>query len=325
LDLAGKKVLVTGGAGFIGSTLVDLLLRLGSKVVVYDNFDDFYAGKEANIAHHLTDKGFTVIDGDILDFERLEAASRGVDIVFHEAAQAGVRYCNEHLEKANNVNVTGTLNVLLAAKKNHVKRLVYASSSSVYGKPVRVPMDEEHPQSPPNLYGSTKLAGEKYSLSFHETFGLPVVCLRYFSVYGPRGRPDMVVASFARSIADGRRPRIFGDGSQSRDFTYVSDVVSATAMSAMSDNAVGQVLNVGYGKDYSVNYVAKKVAEYLGTDTVPEFLPGYDGDFPRTLCSNAKALRLLGWRPNVSFDEGIRFYLDWFKSKPEPQTASSPV
>lgn len=325
MELAGKKVLVTGGAGFIGSTLVDLLLRLGSKVVVYDNFDDFYAGKEANIAHYMTDKNFTVINGDILDFERLEAAARGVDVVFHEAAQAGVRYCNEHLEKANNVNVTGTLNVLLAARKNRVSKLVYASSSSVYGKPVRVPMDEEHPQSPPNLYGSTKLAGEKYSLSFHKTFGLPVVCLRYFSVYGPRGRPDMVVSSFARSIADGRRPQIFGDGSQSRDFTYVSDVVSATAMSAMSDNAVGQVLNVGYGQDHSISYVAKKVAEYFGADTTPEFLPGYDGDFPRTVCSNAKALRLISWRPSVGFDEGLKSYLDWFKSKPEPQAASKPV
>lgn len=316
---------MTGGAGFIGSTLVDLLLRLGSKVVVYDNFDDFYAGKDANLAYHLTDKDFKVINGDILDPERLGAAAKGVDIVFHEAAQAGVRYCNEHLEKANDVNVTGTLNVLLAAKKNHVSRLVYASSSSVYGKPVRVPMDEEHPQSPPNLYGSTKLAGEKYSLSFYRTFGLPVVCLRYFSVYGPRGRPDMVVSAFAKSIADGRRPRIFGDGSQSRDFTYVSDVVSATVMSAMSDDAVGQVLNVGYGKDYSVSYVAKKVAEYFGSDIVPEFLPGYDGDFPRTVCSNAKALKLLGWKPSVGFDEGIKSYLDWFKSKAEPQASPPPV
>jgi UDP-glucose 4-epimerase len=321
MELAGKKILVTGGAGFIGSTLVDLLLRIPTHVTVYDDFDDFYPGKEENATPHAYDRNFRLVRGNILDFESLSAAMKGVSIVFHEAAQAGIRYCIDHPGKAHSSNVTGTLNVLEAARKNKVQKVVYASSSSVYGTPVRVPMDEEHPVSPTNLYGATKLAAEKYCLAYQRTYGLKVICFRYFSVYGPRGRPDQVVASFARSISNGERPRIYGDGKQSRDFTYVSDIVQATCLGASSD-VDGEVINAGYGKDYPVSYVARKVAERLNKDIEPEFVPRYEGDFPRTLCSNAKALDLLGWRPKVSFDEGLEKYLDWYVSR-MPQTRNS--
>ncbi|MDA4127906.1 MAG: NAD-dependent epimerase/dehydratase family protein [Thaumarchaeota archaeon] len=305
--------MVTGGAGFIGSTLVDVLLRVPSQVTVFDSFDDFYPGKEENVRPHAYDRNFRLIRGNILDFEALSAAMKGASVVFHEAAQAGVRYCIDHPEKAHSSNVTGTLNVLEAARKNGVQKVVYASSSSVYGTPVKVPMDEEHPVSPANLYGATKLAAEKYCLAYQRTYGLKVLCLRYFSVYGPRGRPDQVISSFARSISEGQRPRIFGDGQQSRDFTFVSDAVSATCLGATSD-VDGEVINVGYGKDFPISFVARKVAERLGKNIVPEFVDGYKGDFPRTLCSNSKAFEMLGWRPRVPFEEGLEKYLDWYVS-----------
>ncbi len=317
MDLLGAKVLVTGGAGFIGSHLSDSLLRLGCEVVIYDNFDDFYTGKEENIRLNLVNSKFRLVKGSILEPEKLSAAMDGVSVVFHLAAQAGVRYCIDNPRKAHEVNVTGTLNVLLAAKKNAVQKVVYASSSSVYGNPIRVPMEEGHPQDPTNLYGATKLAAEKYCLSFQKTYGLKVVCLRYFSVYGPRGRPDQVLASFAKNITQGHPPRIFGDGSQSRDFTFVSDAVSATVMSAMDDQVNGEVINIGYGKDFPINYAAEKIAEYLDKDLQPEFAEAYEGDFPRTICSNSKALRLLRWKPTVSFERGLEAYLDWFTSKNE--------
>lgn len=314
MELAGKKVLVTGGAGFIGSNLVDMLLRLGSNVVVYDNFNDFYPGKETNVAAFADHKRFRLIRGDILDADSLETATSGVDVVFHLAAQAGVRYCLDHPMAAHQSNVTGTLNVLEAARKKGVKKLVYGSSSSIYGVPVKIPMDEGHPQIPTNIYGATKLAAERYCLAYHKSFGLEVVCLRYFSVYGPRGRPDQVVASFADSIMRGRPPRIFGDGSYSRDFTFVSDIVSATAMAAMRD-VTGEVFNVGFGKDYTVNVVAEKIAKYFDSPIRPEHVDSYAADFPRTLCSNAKALRILRWRPEVTFDKGLEKTLDWFMAR----------
>ena len=314
MELAGKKVLITGGAGFIGSHLVDLLLRLGSQITVYDRFDDFYPGKEANVQEFLGRKGFRLVRDDILNSEALGSAMKGADVVFHLAAQAGVRYCMQFPNKANEVNVTGTLNVLEAARKNKVKKLIYASSSSVYGVPVRVPMDEGHPQLPTNLYGATKLAAEKYCLSYHVSYGMDVVCLRYFSVYGPRGRPDQAITAFAESIMRGVSPRIFGDGTQSRDFTYVADAVSATALSAMNDVS-GEVFNVGYGKDYSIKFVAERIAKYFGSPIRPEYIASYSADFPRTLCSNSKAMKDLGWRPEIGFEEGLRRFLDWYSSK----------
>ncbi|MEM2945564.1 MAG: NAD-dependent epimerase/dehydratase family protein, partial [Thermoproteota archaeon] len=197
VDLAGKRVLVTGGAGFIGSHLVDILIEKGCEVVVLDNFDDFYSGKERNIVRHIGNEKFHLIRGDILNYDLLFHVMKGVEVVFHEAAQAGIRYCNLNPVKAHRVNVEGTLNVLLASREQKVKRIVYASSSSIFGKTSSMPINEEYPTNPSSPYGATKLAGEKYCLSFHDVYGIDVVCLRYFSVYGPRGRPDQVIYSMA--------------------------------------------------------------------------------------------------------------------------------
>lgn len=315
LDIGGKKVVVTGGAGFIGSHLVESLLKLGAKVLVYDNYDPFYGNKEENLAGVSDHPRLKVVKEDILDMGPLRASMKGASFVFHEAGQAGIRYCNADPRKAHEVNATGTLNVMLAAKDAGAKRVVYASSSSVYGTPMKVPLGENHPVNPTSIYGATKLAAEKYCTSLSEMLGLSVVCLRYFSVYGPRGRPDQVVTAFASRVTRGERPVIFGDGSQSRDFTYVSDVVSATVLAALMEEADGKVLNVGYGKETKITAVAKAVLDYFGSDLDIDFRDTYAGDFPRTLCDNSLAKGTLSWNPQMDFKHGVVEYLDWFKER----------
>ena len=313
---------MTGGAGFIGSHLVESLLHLGARVTVFDSFDDFYPGKEANLRPFLDRPRFRLVRGDIRDGDRLTDAMRDAKVVFHLAAQAGVRYCIENPVKAHEVNVTGTLNVLLAAKKHGVRKVVYGSSSSIYGRPTRVPLSEDMPPDPTSIYGATKLAAEKYCTAMSQTLGLPVTCLRYFSVYGPRGRPDQVVSSFAMRVMRGEKPVIYGDGSQSRDFTFVSDIVSATVISALVEESSGQVINVGYGKEFRIVDVARWVLEHFNSRVGIDFRPGYAGDFPRTLCDNSKARHLLSWVPKVDFAHGLEEELTWLE-KERPTWASS--
>lgn len=313
-----RKVLVTGGAGFIGSHVADRLLELGYKVVALDNFDSFYNGKEENVAHNLKNDRYSLIRGDILDFNTLDLAMREVDVVIHEAAQVGIRYCHADPYKADRVNVKGTLNVLLAAKKNKVRKLVYASSSAIFGLSQYLPIDEEYPTNPTSFYGATKLAGERYCTAFQKTYGLEVVCLRYFSVYGPRGRPDQVIHSFANRLLKGNAPIIFGDGKQTRDFTYISDVVEATIL-AMKQDEVDGVFNIGFGRELSIRNVAKQVIQAFNSDgpVEPEYREAYQGDFPRTLADNTKARKVFGWHPQVAFEEGLERFTNWFRARHE--------
>ena len=315
MELHGARALVTWGAGFIGSTLVDSLLRHGCTVVAFDNFDDFYTGKEDNVRHNLTDPRFRLVRGSILDTKALSQAMKGVNVVFHLAGQAGVRYCIENPLKAEEVNSVGTLNVLQAVRKERtVKKMIYASSSSIFGNPVKPMLAEDHPQNPTSPYGVSKLAGEKYCLEFHETYGTPVACLRYFSVYGPRGRPDQVVYSFAKRVMSGQPPVIYGDGRQSRDFTFVSDIVGGTVLAAMADESVGEAFNLGFGKEFPIEAVARMVIKSFGADLEPKFEQAYKGDFPKTLCQNSKARNILRWSPQVDFETGVAEFLDWFKA-----------
>ncbi len=315
MDLHGARALVTGGAGFIGSTLVDSLLRLGCTVIAYDNFDPFYTGKEANVRHNLANPKFSLLRGSILEEEGLGKAMKGVDVVFHLAGQPGVKYCIEYPVRAEQVNALGTLNVLQAVRKaKTVKKMIYASSSSIFGAPMKPMLSEDHPQNPTSPYGVSKLAGEKYCLAFHETYGTPVTCLRYFSVYGPRGRPDQVVYSFANRVMNGEPPVIYGNGKQSRDFTFVSDIVGGTVLAAMADESSGEAFNLGYGKEFPIEAVARIIIDSFGADLEPEFREAYKGDFPKTLCQNAKARSILRWSPQVDFQTGVAEFLEWFKA-----------
>ena len=312
MEISSNRAFVTGGAGFIGSHLVDSLLRQGCEVTVFDNFDNFYQGKEANVAPHATNPKFHLVRGSVLDYEGLSNNMRGAAIVFHLAAQAGVRYCLDNPRKAHEVNVTGTMNVLEACRKLNVQKIVAASSSSVYGNPVKVPISELHPLNPTNPYGASKLAAEKYCMSYHTSYGLPITCLRYFSVYGPRGRPDQVLYSMAQKVSQGGPPEIFGDGSQSRDFTFISDIVAGTVMAALRDDSVGEVFNLGFGAEFSMLEVAQRIIEHFGAGVKPKHRQAYDGDFSRTLCDNRKARDLLGWNPQVSFQRGLELFLKWY-------------
>ena len=312
--MAEKTVLVTGGAGFIGSHLTEKLLELGANVTVYESFDRFYKGKEANLSTAANSPRFRLVDGDIRDKSVLDTASKGVDVVIHLAGQAGVGFSVENPRITNDVNVDGTLNVLWSAKANGVKRVINASSSSIFGEPHYLPIDEAHPASPTSPYGVSKLAAEQYGKAFHNVYGLDVVSLRYFSVYGPRGRPDQVIHRFTRSLLEGKPPLIKGEGTQSRDFTYVDDVVSATILAAEAEGIGGEAFNIGFGARTSINELAEKLILLTGMGGKVDPLYGDEskGDFPHTQADNRKAARLLGWKPKTGLDEGLKNYVDWY-------------
>jgi len=308
--------LVTGGAGFIGSHLTEKLLELGAQVTVYDRFDKFYKGKESNLVTAANFPGFRLVEGNILDREALDSAMKGVDFVFHEAGQAGVGFSIENPRVTNDVNVDGTLNVLWSARRNEVKRLVNASSSSIFGKPDYLPIDESHPARPTSPYGVSKLAAEHYVTVFHKVYGMHAVSLRYFSVYGPRGRPDQVIHRFTDSLLHGRPPVISGDGSHTRDFTHVSDIVSATVSAAEQDGISGEVFNVGFGSRVSISELAEKLIFLTGRKgkVEPLYVEEPKGEFPDTQADNRKAQMLLGWKPRLSLDEGLKEYVEWYNA-----------
>ncbi|MDG6902222.1 MAG: GDP-mannose 4,6-dehydratase [Nitrososphaerota archaeon] len=314
LNLAGKSILVTGGAGFIGSQLTEELLETGANVTVYDNFDKFYRGKEENLVEASRSPAFTLVRGDIRDFEVLSAAMKGKDVVIHEAGQAGVGISVDDPKTTDEVNVMGTLNVLWGARVNGVKRVVNASSSSIFGQPNYLPIDEGHVTNPASPYGVSKLAAEQYGKVFSKVYGLEVVSLRYFSVYGPRGRPDQVIRKFMRSLVEKKPPGITGDGSHTRDFTHVSDIVSATIGAAQTDGIGGEVFNIGFGARTSILSVAEKLIALSGLEgkVRPDFGPPSKGDFPDTQADNRKARKVLGWEPKVDLDRGLQEYVEWF-------------
>jgi len=307
------RIMVTGAAGFIGSTLVDRLLENGHEVVAVDNFDDYYAGKMRYLERHLHNPRFRLFRTDILNTEDMRCLMRDVQIVFHMAAQPGVRISVKDPMKSHRVNVRGTLSVLIAAKENGVTRVINSSSSSVYGDSRDLPVDEDHPPSPVSPYAASKLSAEHYCRVFNELYGLETVSLRYFTVYGPRQRPDMAIRIFIERLARGLPPQIFGDGEQTRDFTYIDDVVRALLLCAEGDIPEGGVLNICSGRSITLNEVVSLLRKIMHReDLVPEYLPPQPGDVRSTWGSYSRAFRLLGWRPEIGIEEGLRLSVDWY-------------
>jgi UDP-glucose 4-epimerase len=312
-----SSYLVTGGAGFIGSNIVEELLRRGETVRVLDNFSEGTRENLDLIKHHgLLTLDYELIEGDIRDINMCLLACRGMDYVLHQAALRSVPRSVEQPSETNEVNVTGTLNILLAARGVSVKRVVYASSSSVYGSSTKLPQSETDMPAPLSPYAVSKLAAEYYCVAFSKIFGLETVCLRYFNVFGPRQNPTSqyatVIPRFILSAFHGRPLEIHGDGHQSRDFTYVSNVVEANIAAAIAPDVAGEVINIGCGEQRSITDVADTIAQILGRklehyNTKPRL-----GDVRHTRADISKAKNLLGYTNRVTFVEGIRRTIEHF-------------
>jgi UDP-glucose 4-epimerase len=309
-----RRVLVTGGAGFIGSNLVHALLERGDTVRVLDNFA---TGNRANLAELEDD--VEVIEGELRSYERVHNAVRGVELVFHQGALPSVPRSVQDPLTTSAVTIEGTLNVLLAARDESVRRVVFASSSSVYGNGGALPRDETQQPDPISPYAVAKLAAERYCVSFHRVYGLETVALRYFNVFGPRQDPmsqyAAVVPRFLAAINEGRPVPIHGDGSQSRDFTYVSNVVEANVLAAEAEGAGGTVLNVATGRQATVTELADAIGEALGRPVEKEFLPTRTADVRDSWADISAARSVLGYEPSVGIDEGLRLTADALLSR----------
>ncbi len=309
-----KLALVTGGAGFIGSHLVEGLLARGVQVRVLDNFA---TGKRENIAH-LVDQ-IELLEGDVRNLTTVRTAMRKVDVVFHEAALPSVeRSVNNPLE-SNDVNTTGTLNVLLAARDASVARVVYASSSAAYGNAPALPKEETMTPDPLSPYAVSKLAGEQYAKIFHALYGLSTVSLRYFNVFGPRQDPTTqyagVIAKFISCALEGKPYPVFGDGEQSRDFTYVSNVVDANLLAAEATLDDAPMMNIAYGERASLNQIIGMLNELTHQNLPAQYLPERAGDVRHSHASLQRAKEILGYAPKVDLLEGLRRTLEWYKGK----------
>jgi len=299
-----KKVVITGGAGFIGSHLAELLLSRGYHIVI---IDDLSTGKKENVTGLVRKDNVRFVQGSILDLHLLEETFNGVDLAFHLAAIPSVPRSLQNPLLTNEVNITGTLNVLLAARDNNVKKVIYASSSSVYGDTPTLPKREDmiaYPQSP---YALTKLVGEYYCHIFHRIYDLPTICLRYFNVYGPgqdsSSQYAAVIPIFVAKVLQDEPLIIYGDGEQSRDFTFVKDVTRANIIGAES-NACG-VFNIGRGENNTINNLAKTIARIMGKDLRSEYRPQRPGDVKHSLADISKA-RAIGYEPQYSLYKGLK-------------------
>jgi len=298
-----KRVVITGGAGFIGSNLAEELATNNSVIII----DDLSTGKKENIASLLQKNNVKFIQGSILDLKLLQKSFRGVDFVFHQAALPSVPRSIEDPKATNEVNVTGTLNVLLAARDNKVKKVIYASSSSVYGDTPTLPKREDMPTNPQSPYALTKLVGEYYCRIFHQVYSLPTVCLRYFNVYGPRQDPTSqyaaVIPRFIARVSRGNPPIIYGDGNQTRDFTFIKDVTQANRIAAI-DDATG-IFNIGRGERNSINHLAQTILNIIGKDLQPVYEPSLPGGIEHSLADISKAGRI-GYGPEYDLETGLK-------------------
>jgi len=307
------RYLVTGGAGFIGSNTVEELVRRGHSVVV---LDDLSTGKEENLSS-VAEK-IELLRGSIADLETVRAACRGVDYVLHLAARTSVpRSVKEPLE-TNRVNVDGTLNVLVAARDARVRRVVFAASSSVYGETLILPKVETMTPSPISPYGVSKFVGEAYAQVFGRVYGLQNVSLRYFNVFGPRQDPDSpysgVLSRFITALQNGAQPVVFGDGEQSRDFTYVENVVEANLLACEAPKASGLVFNIGVGGRFTLNRTLQLLGKFAGKPAQPRYDPPRDGDILHSQADISLARKLLDYNPRVGFEEGLRRTWEWYRA-----------
>ncbi|HUT37397.1 MAG TPA: NAD-dependent epimerase/dehydratase family protein [Planctomycetota bacterium] len=309
MDFKARRVLVTGGAGFVGSKIVERLLALEASVTV---LDDFFTGRAENLP---AGGGYALVRGTVCDPDAVERAVGEAEFVVHAAARniiVSTRNPREDFE----TNIGGTLNVLMAARRSKVKRIVYTSSASVYGNPRHLPINEDEGVSPLSPYSVSKLAGEHYCLAFYESYGVPATVVRYSNIYGPNQSPENpycgVVARFVEGVSRGEAPQIHGDGEQTRDFTYVDDAVEGTLMALASPRSEGHVFNLGTGTETTVNQLARLIMELYGSDIPPVYIDRRDIDNIRRRVLNIESARkVLRWVPSVTLREGLRRTIAW--------------
>ncbi len=305
--------LVTGGAGFIGSNLVHELLRRGETVRVLDNFS---TGRRSNLADVYGD--IDLVEGDLRSSESCRQATKGVDVVLHQGALPSVQRSVSDPFTSHDTNATATMNLLVAARDAGVKRFVYASSSSVYGDSPTMPKQEEMIPRPKSPYAVAKLAGEHYCRIFYELYGLETVCLRYFNVFGPYQDPtshySAVIPLFIRAMMAGKAPTIYGDGTQSRDFTFVANNVHANLLAARQPGMGGQIFNIACGQRYSLLDLMDALNEILGTAIEPTFDHSRRGDVKHSLADIGRAQEMLGYTVQVDFLEGLRRTAAWYRT-----------
>jgi UDP-glucose 4-epimerase len=315
MKLEECKIVVTGGAGFVGSHLTEVLLKRGCEVTILDNLSN---GFIENISH-LLNRGNKVnlIQGDVRDIEVCLKAVEGADVVFHEAAQINPVLAVEDPSYDFEINARGTLNMLEAARKKDVKKFIFASTN-VYANPKYLSIDENHPIDLLSPYAASKLSGEAYCIVYNNTYGLKAVRLRYTNIYGPRQRSTKnksgVITIFIESVLKGTRPIIFGDGEQTRDFIYVSDVVQANILAAESGRGQSGAFNIGFGQETSINTLANIILKIADReDLVPEKGPGRAADFKRCMVDITKARKELGFNPETTLEIGLKSTIDWWK------------
>lgn len=312
-----RKILVTGGAGFIGSHLIDRLVERGEDVTVIDNFDPFYDPeiKRQNIAPHKGKENFRFFEVDIRQLQTLKSMLKGqdFDVICHLAAKAGVRPSIQDPIAYQEVNVFGTQNLLEIAREKGVKQFVFASSSSVYGVNPNVPWrEEDHVLMPISPYASTKVSGELLGHVYSHLYGIRFLALRLFTVYGPRQRPDLAVHKFTRMILEGQPIPVFGDGSTRRDYTFVGDIVKGLLAAMDYTDTSFEVINVGNNRTVSLNEMIETIENVLGKEAKREERSLQAGDVPQTWASVEKSQALLGFRPNTSFRDGVKAFAEWF-------------
>ena len=310
-----KNVLVTGGAGFIGISLCQKLLKEGNLVVILDNFNHYYSGKEERLQEVLTQfepgKDYIIHNKDLINPSTLDNLNRNFDYIFHLAAQAGVRYSIQHPVEVTRNNIESSVNIFEYACEVNPIKVIFASSSSVYGNPIYTPLDEGHPKNPISPYAVSKLTGEIYADYYFREKGLPVTSLRFYTVYGPSGRPDMAIRKFFNLMLQDKEIMIYGDGEQLRDFTYISDIVNGLILAAESPKSTGEIFNLGCSNPIKVIDLISKMYEISGKQQKLKYIEKQEGDVEVTHSNITKAKKILGYTPEVYIDEGLQKTFEW--------------
>ncbi|MFQ6104148.1 MAG: GDP-mannose 4,6-dehydratase [Candidatus Glassbacteria bacterium] len=313
--------LVTGGAGFIGSHLTEKLIADGSRVVCLDNFDEFYSPriKRRNIRDFLSKDSYDLVEGDVRDRQLLEDlfSRYNFDCVVHLAAKAGVRPSIQDPHLYADVNINGTLSLLECIKNKKLKKFIFASSSSVYGNRNMMPFKEDDKvDTPISPYGATKKAGEVFCYNYHSLYGIPMVLLRFFTVYGPRQRPEMAIHKFTRMIDNGEEVPVFGSGTSKRDYTYIDDIIEGV-LRCIDLDADYEIFNLGCSRTINIKYLIEVIAESIGKKARIKYLKPQPGDVEMTFADIHKAQKLLNYKPGTQLEVGIMNFISWYKEVKE--------